>query len=178
MSTRGMGRRCRPGLAAVLVAVSLLVGCFGPSASQFVASGQARLAAGDLPADGSALEVTLVRTPGPGTLVIRSPFPVTASAGGQSLSLRSGGSGVYRASLTAGRRTVTIRNREYFHYEKRTFQIPEGNSIEHRIASPGWADITALPGNCKIHIDGAYVDFVPIIGLPLAAGSKFQDLHF
>ena len=45
-----MGRRCRPGLAAVLVAVSLLVGCFGPSASQFVASGQARLAAGDLPA--------------------------------------------------------------------------------------------------------------------------------
>ncbi len=133
--------------------------------------GSARMAAVDLPADGSALEVTLVRTPGPGTLVIRSPFPVTASAGGQSLSLRSSGSGVYRASLTAGRRTVTIRNREYFHYEKRTFQIPEGNSIEHRIASPGWADITALPGNCKIHIDGAYVDFVPIIGLPLAAGS-------
>jgi len=131
----------------------------------------ARVTVGDLPADGSPLRVTLSRIPGPGTLVIRSPFPVTASAGGKTLTLRNSGPGVYRASLVAGRRTVTIRNRQYYHYEKRTFEIPEGGTKEHRVASPGWADITALPGNCKIHIDGAYVDFVPIIGLPLAAGS-------
>ena len=130
-----------------------------------------RVAVGDLPADDSPLQVTLSRVLGPGTLVIRSPFPVTASAGGKTLTLRNSGPGVYRASLTAGRRSVTIRNRQYFHYEKRTFEIPEGGTADHRISSPGWADFTALPGNCKIHIDGAYVDFVPIIGLPLAAGS-------
>jgi serine/threonine-protein kinase len=133
--------------------------------------GSTRVAAADLPADGSPLRVTLARAPGPGTLVIRSPFPVTASAGGNTLPLRNSGPGVYQVTLTAGRQSVTIRNREYFHYEKRTFEISEGGTAEYRIASPGWADVTALPGNCKIHIDGAYVDFVPIIGLPLAAGS-------
>ncbi len=131
----------------------------------------ARIAAQDLPTDGSPLQVTLARVPGPGMLVIRSPFPVTASAGGTTLSLRNSGPGIYQATLTAGRQSVTIRNREYFHYEKQTFDISEGGTTEHRILSPGWADVTALPGNCKIHIDGAYVDFVPIIGLPLAAGS-------
>jgi|GEM_PF-406095 len=129
------------------------------------------IAAADLPPAGTPLDVTLPRIRGPGTLVIRSPFPVTASLGRTALHVRQDGSGRYRASLASGRRTVTIRNRQYYHYEKRTFEIPEGGSIEHRIASPGRADITAIPGNCKIHIDGAYVDFVPIIGLPLAAGT-------
>jgi hypothetical protein len=130
-----------------------------------------RVAVDDLPPAGTPLEITLERIRGPGTLVIRSPFPVSASLGRTALPLRRSGAGAYRVSLTSGRRTVTIRNRQYYHYEKRTFDVPEGGSVEHRIASPGKADITAIPGNCKIHIDGAYVDFVPIIGLPLAAGS-------
>lgn len=45
-----MWRQRRTGLAALLVAVTMLVGCFGPSGSQFLASGKAKLDASDLPA--------------------------------------------------------------------------------------------------------------------------------
>jgi hypothetical protein len=130
----------------------------------------ARFTAEQVRAAGGTLLAALERIPEPGVLVIRSPFPVDVNIGSRKLSVREGGQGVYRVAADAGSSTFTIRNRTYFFYQKRKLTIPEGGEAVHTIPQTGWVDIKAIPSNCKISIDGAYVDFAPIIGLPIAAG--------
>jgi hypothetical protein len=119
---------------------------------------------------GKALRsVTLAPIP-TGTVTIPKPkgYGVEVYAGDRHVG-RSG----EPIALLEGRHTLTLRNDKLFVRE--TTQVSVSGD---RVASPevvfpalGALTVQAQPGNCKVYVDGAFVDVTPVLEMPIAAGA-------
>jgi hypothetical protein len=113
-------------------------------------------------------DVTLAPIP-KGTVTIPKPK-------GYGVEVYAGDKHVGRAgepiALLEGRHTLTLRNDKLF--VRQTAQVSvlgdRGASPEVVFPSLGALTVQAQPGNCKVYVDGAFVDVTPVLDLPIASG--------
>ena len=105
-----------------------------------------------------------------GTVLIDKPA-------GYDLAVYAGGRQVGRAGspfdLTEGRHQLTLRNEELFVQETAPVRVVGGRTVSPSITLPGLGTLTvqAHPGNCKVYVDGEYLDATPVLGRSIGAGS-------
>ncbi len=82
--------------------------------------------------------------------------------------------------LLEGDHALVFRNDRFFVSEKRSVSIEGGRTATPMIAFPALGTLTvhAQPSNCKVYVDGRYVDVTPVIDLPIAAGGHRVKVVF
>jgi hypothetical protein len=125
------------------------------------------------------LEVALKPSGPLGTVSVTSSFPVDVVWKGRSLAR---GQNAARVSLPAGRQALTLVSGAYFLKSSVSVEVRPGGEASVRAPELGRISIRANPDNCQILIDGAFVDYPPILDKPIAAGAhtvsfKWADGH-
>jgi hypothetical protein len=74
--------------------------------------------------------------------------------------------------LPEGKHRLTFRNAKYFVHEVALVTVTGGRTVTPPIGLPSLGSLTvqAQPSNCKVFVDGAYIDVTPVLDLPIAAG--------
>ncbi len=127
---------------------------------------EVRLAAGALPPE---VSVALEASSPPGVVAVSSSYAVDVVWNGKTLSKAEVSP---RVSLPPGRQTLTLVSSTYLLKANMTVDVRTG--IESALLAPplGRISIRATPDNCEVFIDGAFVDYPPIIDRALAAGPR------
>jgi len=120
--------------------------------------------AGDVP---PALEVELERLPPPGKLAVSSSYPLDVQWRGR---LLARGEVTPVVSLASGRQTVTLISSALFLRKEFAIDVPADGQAVLEAPGVGRLNVRALPDNCEILVDGAFVDYPPILDRPIAAG--------
>jgi hypothetical protein len=103
----------------------------------------------------------------PGFVVVNAGYPVTIAAGGR----RHGPDARHRLALPPGTYEVTVSAPEVFLQQSRQVQVSSDGEATLTVPATVATTITAVPGNCRVSIDGRFVDFTPLIDVPIAAGT-------
>jgi serine/threonine protein kinase len=103
----------------------------------------------------------------PGSVWVSSTFPVDILWRGKVVA-REGGQA--KVSLPAGRQTVTLVSAAYFLRKTMVVDVKSGETASIEAPGLGRISIRANPDNCQVFIDGAFVDYPPILDKALAAG--------
>ena len=83
-------------------------------------------------------------------------------------------------SLPEGKHTLTLRNDKLFVRESARVTVEGGRSATPLVTFPGLGSLTvqAQPSNCKVFVDGVYVDVTPVLDLPVASGGHRVKVVF
>jgi serine/threonine protein kinase len=83
-------------------------------------------------------------------------------------------------TLEEGNYTLVVRNDKVFAQTSVPVVIRAGETARPVASFPGLGRLTvqAQPSNCKVYVDGAYVDVTPILDLPIAAGDHAVKIVF
>ncbi|HET8948496.1 MAG TPA: protein kinase [Candidatus Polarisedimenticolia bacterium] len=83
-------------------------------------------------------------------------------------------------TLEEGKYTLVVRNDKVFAKTSIPIVVKEGETMRPSATFPGLGSLTvqAQPSNCKVYVDGAYVDVTPILDLPIAAGDHAVKVVF
>jgi len=72
--------------------------------------------------------------------------------------------------LPAGEQSLVVISREYFLRTTMTVEVRGGETVPFTPPTLGRVNVRANPDNCQVFIDGAFVDYPPILNRPLAGG--------
>ncbi|MGH9749976.1 MAG: PEGA domain-containing protein, partial [Candidatus Polarisedimenticolia bacterium] len=112
-----------------------------------------------------------------GTILIRKPaeYQVEIFAGDRKLG-RAG----EPIDLPEGKHTLTFRNEKVFVHETAQVAVAAGKTTSPVVTLPilGTLTVQAQPSNCKVYVDGTYVDVTPVLDMPLAAGGHRVKVVF
>ncbi|HEU4401568.1 MAG TPA: serine/threonine-protein kinase [Candidatus Polarisedimenticolia bacterium] len=112
-----------------------------------------------------------------GTMLIKKPkeYDVDIYAGDRLL-----GKAGQSIGLTEGKYALTLRNDKLFVRETLQVQVPGGREVSPLVNLPllGTLTVQAQPSNCKVYVDGVYVDATPIFELPIASGGHRVKVVF
>jgi hypothetical protein len=124
------------------------------------------IAAGEPP---EAIEVELKAMPKPGQLSVVSGYPVDVVWQGRTLSSETVSPQV---SIAAGSQVVTLVAPSVF--LRRDFQVnvPAGGPTAIEAPGVGEINIMARPENCRVLINGTFVDYPPIRDRAVVVGSQ------
>jgi hypothetical protein len=104
-----------------------------------------------------------------GTVVVKRPaeYDVEVFLGDRRL-----GKAGQPIDLPEGKHTLTFRNPQYFVHETVQVAVAPGKTTTPVITFPllGTLTVQAQPSNCKVYVDGVYVDVTPVLELPVASG--------
>jgi serine/threonine protein kinase len=114
------------------------------------------------------VEATLSPTGPPATLVVDSAYPLTVSVAGRVLSSDKAG---MTATLAAGSQDVLLESASIFLKRHETVQLEAGGTVTIKAPATGKIGVRATPDNCKVSINGVFVDYPPILDRTIAAGS-------
>jgi hypothetical protein len=134
-------------------------------------------AGGDFAAMSEALRGVVLQAALKGTLVLPKPM-------GYAVDVYSGGTRIGRAGdpilLSEGRHTLTLRNQALFVNETVRVQVVGGERQSPSVRYPrlGTLTVQAQPSNCKVFIDGEYIDVTPVLRRPIAAGDHRLKVVF
>lgn len=126
---------------------------------------EVQLPAGRPPA---AVRVALEPAGPLGTVIVASYFPVDVLWKGKVLAK---GQASPRVSLPAGRQVLTLVSSAYFLRTSLTVDVRGGSQSSAEAPGLGKISIRANPDNCQVFIDGAFVDYPPILDRAIAAGA-------
>jgi serine/threonine-protein kinase len=103
-----------------------------------------------------------------GTVVVASSYPVDVLWRGRVLAKEQAGP---RVSLPGGRQTLTLVSSPLF--LRRDLQVSVTGGVEVAVEAPGVGkiNIRALPDNCQVFIDGAFVDYPPVLDRAIVEGA-------
>ncbi|MBI4169075.1 MAG: serine/threonine protein kinase [Acidobacteria bacterium] len=121
-------------------------------------------------------KVSLEPIPAGSLLVKRSPeYDVDIYAG----DARIGRAGEV-ISLKEGKHSLTFRNDKLFVHETAKVTVAAGKTTTPVVTLPALGSLTvhAQPSNCKVYVDGVYVDVTPILDLPIASGGHRVKVVF
>jgi len=113
------------------------------------------------------IAVVLERLPPPGRLAVSSSYPLDVQWRGQLLA-RGEVSPV--VSLPSGHQVVTLVSAALFLRAEVAVDVPAEGQAVFEAPGVGRLNARALPDNCEILVDGAFVDYPPILDRPIAAG--------
>ena len=103
-----------------------------------------------------------------GTVIVASRYPVDVLWRGRVLAKGQAGP---RVSLPAGRQTLTLVSAALFLRRDLPVAVTGGAEVAAEAPGIGKVSIRALPDNCQVFIDGAFVDYPPILDKPVAEGA-------
>jgi len=121
------------------------------------------------------VEATLEPSGPPATLVVESPYPLTVSVAGRVLASDKAG---VTATLAAGSHDVLLESAAIFLKRHETVQLVAGGSVTLKAPATGKIGVRASPDNCKISIDGVFVDYPPILDRTIAAGTHVVSFEW
>ncbi len=121
----------------------------------------------DLPIP-SSVEATLAAEGPPATLVVESAYPLTVSAGGRILASDKPG---VTATLSAGTQEILLESASIFLKHRETVRLEAGSTTTIKAPATGKIGVRATPDNCKIFLNGVFIDYPPILDRTIAAGS-------
>ena len=83
-------------------------------------------------------------------------------------------------SLTEGKHTLTFKNDKLFVKETVQVAVEGGRSTTPLLTFPGVGSLTvqAQPSNCKVFVDGVYVDVTPVLEYPISSGGHRVKVVF
>ena len=113
------------------------------------------------------VEASLAPEGPPATLVVESAYPLTVSVAGRVLASDKPG---VTASLTAGTQEVLLESASIFLKRRDTVQLEAGSTTTLKAPATGKIGLRATPDNCKIFLNGVFVDYPPILDRAIAAG--------
>jgi serine/threonine protein kinase len=128
------------------------------------ASQELRTEAGRVP---SELRVTLQSLSPPGKLAVASAYPLDVVWRGRVLAR---GQAAPEVSLPSGPQVVTLVAPAHFLRLDVAVEVRASESVSVAAPALGRLNIRAQPDNCRVFIDGAFVDYPPILEKPVAAG--------
>jgi hypothetical protein len=169
--------RTRPPGAAVTVDGSRLAGVtpvdvsLDPSAEHRVlvsldghVGQEVRVDKGALPA---AIDVVLEKVAPAGTVAVSSSYPLDVLWRGRPLAR---GETSPRVSVPGGRQVLTLVSGSVFLKADVTVEVPAGGEAAIQAPLAGKLNVRAAPDNCEVFVDGAFVDYPPILERLVAAG--------
>jgi hypothetical protein len=115
-----------------------------------------------------SLEETLAPEGPPATLFVESSYPVTVTVSGRVVSTEKAGA---TATLAAGTYDVVLEQSAVFLKYRESVQLPANGAYTIRAPSTGTINVRASPDNCKIFVNGVFVDYPPILDRTIVAGS-------
>ncbi len=116
----------------------------------------------------ASLEETLAPEGPPATLFVESSYPVTVTVSGRVVSTEKAGA---TATLAAGTYDVLLEQSAVFLKYRESVQLPANGAYTIRAPSTGTINVRASPDNCKIFVNGVFVDYPPILDRSIVAGS-------
>ena len=118
---------------------------------------------------GGLKQVALDPVPQGSVLVTRPPeYDVEIFAGDRKIGMAGAA-----FNLPEGKHRLTFRNLRYFVHEAVQVTVAGGRTVTPQISLPPLGSLTvqAQPSNCKVYVDGSYIDVTPVLDLPIAAGA-------
>ena len=123
----------------------------------------------------SSVEATLAADGPPATLVVESAYPLTVSAGGRVLASDKPG---VTATLSAGTQEILLESASIFLKHRETVRLEAGSTTTIKAPATGKIGVRATPDNCKIFLNGVFVDYPPILDRTIAAGSHVVSFEW
>jgi predicted Ser/Thr protein kinase len=121
-------------------------------------------------------EVSLEPIP-TGTLLVKRPpeYDLDVYAGDSRL-----GKAGEPITLREGQHALTLRNDKLFVRETARVAVAAGTTATPTVTLPALGSLTvhAQPSNCKVYVDGVYVDVTPVLDLPIASGGHRVKIVF
>ena len=102
-----------------------------------------------------------------GTVAVSSSYPLDVLWRGRSLAR---GETSPRVSLPGGRQVLTLVSTSFFLKADVTVEVPPGGEVPLQAPLAGKLNVRAVPDNCEVFVDGAFVDYPPILDRLVAAG--------
>jgi len=121
------------------------------------------------------IEATLTPDGPPASLVVESGYPVTVSVSGRVLATEKPG---VKATLPAGDHEVLIEAPSLFLKHRESVKLAAGGTVTIRAPATGKLGVRASPDNCRIFINGVFVDFPPILDRAIAAGNHVVSFEW
>jgi hypothetical protein len=145
-----------------------------PSSATPGAAGGTTLAAG--PA-ASLLPATAVPTPAvpEGKVNVLSAYPLDVLWRGK---LLARGQASPQVSLPAGRQVLTLISGEYAVRSNVTVEVRPSAATEVAAPQLGRISIRANPDNCRVLVDGTFLDYPPILDKPLSLGRHVVEFQW
>jgi hypothetical protein len=125
---------------------------------------EARVAKGD---SSATLELALPKLAPPGSVAISSSYPLDVLWRGK---LLVKGTVSPRVSVAGGRQLLTLAAPSVFLRAETAVNVVSGGEVALEAPALGRLNVRANPDNCEIFVDGAFVDYPPILDRPAAAG--------
>ena len=125
---------------------------------------EVRIDAGDTRAQ---LDLPLQKLAPPGTVSVSSSYPLDVLWHGKPLAR---GTLSPRVSVPGGRQVLTMAAPAVFLHTEATVDVPSGGEVTVEAPALGRLNVRASPDNCEVFVDGAFVDYPPILDRPAAVG--------
>jgi len=125
---------------------------------------ESTIAAGERKA---TLDLELEKLAPAGAVVVRSTYPVEVSWRGRSLAR---GESSPRVSVPGGRQVLGLSAPSVFLRAEVAVEVPPRGETSVAAPALGKLNVRATPDNCQVFVDGAFVDYPPILDRPAAAG--------
>ena len=125
---------------------------------------EATIAAGERK---EAIDLDLEKLAPAGEVVVHAPYPVDVSWRGRSLAK---GESSPRVPVPGGRQTLVLSAPAVFLRAEVSVVVPPGGEATVSAPALGKLNVRATPDNCQVFVDGAFVDYPPILDRPAAAG--------
>lgn len=116
----------------------------------------------------SSVSATLAPKGPPATLVVESGYPVTVTVSGRVVA--SDKTGV-TTTVSAGSHEVLLEAPAIFLRHRESVRLDAGGTETVRTPATGKLGVRATPDNCKIFVNGVFVDYPPILDRTIAAGN-------
>jgi serine/threonine-protein kinase len=104
----------------------------------------------------------------PSTLFVESSYPVTVTVSGRVVATDKAGA---TATLPAGTYDVLLESPSVFLKYRESVQLPADGAATVRAPATGTINVRASPDNCKVFVNGVFVDYPPILERAIVAGS-------
>ena len=121
----------------------------------------------DLPIP-AAVEATLTAEGPPASLIVESTYPITVAVAGRVIATEKMG---ITATVPAGTFEVVLEAAAVFLKQRETIHIEAGGAATLKAPLTGKIGVRASPDNCKVFVDGTFVDYPPILDRVIAAGN-------
>lgn len=114
-----------------------------------------------------ALELTLQKLAPAGTVAIVSSYPLDVLWRGKPLARGAAGP---RVPVPGGRQVLTLSAPAVFLRAEVAVNVPSGGETALEAPALGRLNVRASPDNCEVFVDGAFVDYPPILDRPAVVG--------
>jgi hypothetical protein len=115
----------------------------------------------------AAIDLVLEKLAPAGTVAVSSSYPLDVLLRGRAL-VR--GETSPRVPVPGGRQVLTLVASSVFLRTEVTVQVPPGGEVPLQAPAAGKLNVRAAPDNCEVFVDGAFVDYPPILERLVAAG--------